>query len=168
MYLTDLAWLLSFAAFIGILIVGPGITKFFYGKKKPGFIAGTLISSAASALTCSPLLLFFFGQISLISIIANLLILPTVSIAMGLTFLTGIFAVINFAPLAALAAKLDLIVLDYQIAVVNFFGSEKIFLINIEKNNPLVFLLYIPLMLAFGFKLCYPKIKLRLLRKHQA
>ncbi len=169
MYLTDLAWLLSFAAFIGILIVGPAIVKFLYDKsRKPGFIASTLISSAASALTCSPLLLFFFGQISLISIAANLLVLPTVSIAMGLTFLTGLFATINFAPLAALTARLDLIILDYQIAIVNFFGSAKIFLITIDKNNPLVFLLYIPLMLALVLKLCYPKIKLRLLRKHQA
>lgn len=168
-YLTDLAWLLSFAAFTGIMIVSPALVKLFYGSNKaPGLIASTFLSSIASAITCSPILLFFFGQISIISIVANVFVLPTVSIAMGLTFLTGVFAAINFAPLATIFAKLDLIILDYQISVVNFFGSEKFFLITIDQYNPAVFLLYIPLMLAFGFKLCYPKIKLRLLRKHQA
>ena len=147
-YLTDLAWLLSFASFFGILIVAPILIKFFYNQtKKPGFIASTFISSISAALLCTPILLYFFGSVSLISVIANILILPTISIAMGLTFLTGLFAI--FIPiLANFIGQLDLLLLNYQISVVEFFGDKKMFLIEIPAENPLVFLLYIPVIVV--------------------
>ncbi|MBQ3309503.1 ComEC/Rec2 family competence protein [Candidatus Saccharibacteria bacterium] len=143
-YLTDLAWLLSFASFSGILIVAPILTHFFYGNhKKPGFLSSTLISSISATLLCAPILLYFFGSISLISIFANILILPTISIAMGLTFLTGAFAI--FIPfLATIVSRVTLIVLNYQISVVEFFSDKKVFLVELPAGNPLVFLLLLP------------------------
>lgn len=147
-YLTDLSWLLSFSAFSGIMILAPLLIKAFYGQKKPGFISSTLITSIATTLTCTPILLFFFGQISLISVLANILILPTVSIAMGLTFFTGIFSF--FLPaIADFVGFLARTIIHYQIEVANFFASSRYFLIQTEKNNPLVFLLYIPVIVVF-------------------
>lgn len=149
-YLTDLSWLLSFASFTGIMILAPMLTKFFYGQKKPGFVSNTLINSVSAALICSPILLFYFGQISAITILANILILPTISIAMGLTFLTGIAAyLIPFA--AQILGELTKLLIDYQITIANFFAENKSFLIQIEKNNPLVLLLYIPIIVTFCF-----------------
>ena len=144
-YVTDLAWLLSFLSFSAILVAAPAIVKFLYGKdKKPSFISSTLISSFAAAILTIPVLLYFFGQISLISVFANLLILPTVSIVMGLTFLTGIFALF-LPPLASIFGHLATLVIDYQTNIANFFAEQKNFLFSMEANNPLVFLLYIPL-----------------------
>lgn len=158
-YLTDLAWLLSFGSFTGILVLAPKITTFFYGKtKKPNFIFSTLITSLSAALICTPILLYFFGQISLISIVANLLILPTVSIAMGLSFATGLFAII-LPPLAFIFGKLTTLLLDYQISVVTFFSEQKIFLIETDPNNPAVLALYIPLVLVFLVPACYARVK---------
>ena len=37
-YLMNLGWLLSFASYGGIMILGPKLSKFFYGESKPGFI----------------------------------------------------------------------------------------------------------------------------------
>ena len=143
-YISELGWLLSFASFSGIMIVAPFLTKFFYGpQRKPGFLPSTIISTLSASILCTPILLYFFGSISLISIFANLLILPTISIAMGLTFLTGVFAI--FLPfLANLVSKLALIVFDYQIIVVEFFYDKKMFLVELPSENPLVFLLYLP------------------------
>lgn len=158
-YLTDLAWLLSFGSFTGILVVALKITSFLYGKsRKPNFIFNTLITSFSAALICTPILLYFFGQFSLISIIANLLILPTISIAMGLTFATGIFAMI-IPPLATICGNLTTFLLDYQISVVTFFSTQKIFLIEIEPENPLILALYIPLVLVFLIPTCYAKLQ---------
>ena len=163
-YLTDLAWLLSFAAFIGIMVIAPLLTKLLYGKShRPNFITSTLLSSVSATLTCTPILLYFFGQISFISLLANLLILPTVSIVMGLTFLTGLFALF-LPPLANLFGHIATLILDYQISVVNFFSDQTIFLLKIGPENSLVFLLYIPLIVVLVFALCYPKIKLHLKR----
>ena len=158
-YITDLAWLLSFLSFSAILVLAPAIVKFLYGKdRKPNFLFSTLISSLAAALLTLPVLLYYFGQISLISVFANLLILPTVSIAMGLTFLTGIFALF-LPPLATLFGSLATIILNYQITVANFFGEQKVFLLSIDQNNTLVFLLYLPLIVVIFTTLIYKKLK---------
>lgn len=167
-YVTDLAWLLSFLSFSAILVVAPAISKFLYGKdKKPKFVSSTLISSFAAALLCAPVLLFFFGQISFISIFANLLILPTVSIVMGLTFLTGIFACF-IPPLATFFGHLTHLLLNYQISVANFFAEQKQFLLAIEPNNPAIFLLYLPLVVVIFTTIIFKKIKARRVAKNVA
>lgn len=146
-YLSDASWLLSFASFIGIMVITPALTKYFYGKKKPGIWGSNLLSSVAATIMCTPILLYFFGQVSIIGVLANVLVLPTISFAMGLVFLTGLFA--YFLPFGAMIfGKLALVLLDYQISVANFFAENKAFLINIDTGNPWVFCLYFMLMLA--------------------
>ncbi len=148
MYIIDLGWLLSFASYAGIMILGARLTKFFYGQKKPKFIASTLLTTLSATMMTLPITLYYFGQISLISIIANLLILPTLSLAMGLTFLTGLLADLPFLNTATsfLATKL----LDFHIFVVNTFATQKSFLIKIDPYEPKLFLIYIIIFLPLA------------------
>ena len=140
-FLINLGWLLSFASYGGIMILGPRLTRFFYGEKKPGFISSIILTTVAATLMTLPITLYYYGQISLISVFANLLILPTLPYAMGLVFLTGVFAgvpgieiVISF-----LATKL----LDFHIFIVNFFGEQKQFLIETGQYHLWAFSLYL-------------------------
>ena len=141
MYLIDLGWLLSFASFAGILILGPIFTNFFYGKAKPKIIGATILETLSASLLCLPIILYFFGSLSLISLAANLLILPTISLAMTLTFATG--ALFFVPPLAGIFGWLSHLLLDYHLAVINFFGEQNLFLIQIQPNDAKVFLLYL-------------------------
>ena len=122
MFLINLGWLLSFASFAGIMLIGPELTRIFYGKKKPGFIAETVITTLSATIMTLPITLYYYGTISLISVIANLLILPTLSYAMGLVFLTGIVAGIPGVEMVVgwCATKL----LDFHITVVEFFWEH--------------------------------------------
>lgn len=147
MYLIDLGWLLSFGSFAGVLILGPHLTKFFYGQKEPGLLGSTLLETISASLICTPILLYFFGSMSLISLLANLLVLPTISIAMALCFATGIFGMLGLAPLAAFLGQLSTYLLSYHLWVINFFGAQTTFLVTIPTNQPLVFLTYLPLAL---------------------
>lgn len=142
-FLTNIGWLLSFASYAGIMMLGPAITKFFYGEKKPGFIASVILTTIAATLMTLPITLYYFGQVSIISLIANLIILPTLSYAMGLTFIAGIFE------FGFLAEK----ILSFHIWTVEFFGSMEQFLVKIEPYNPWVFLIYVVILipLIFGF-----------------
>lgn len=160
-FLFDLGWLLSFASYAGIMILGPVLTKFFYGEKKPGFISSIILTTISATLMTLPIILYFYGTVSLISVIANLLILPTLPYAMGLVFLTGVFtgvpgveAVVSF-----LATKL----LDFHILVVEFFGAQKSFLVEIESGNAWVFFIYLFIVCGYGIFLMkqrkYVKIK---------
>ncbi len=161
MNIVDLGWLLSFASFIGILILQPAIIEFFYGQKElhvktakgarqiTSAIVETIIMSVSAMLMCAPILLYYFGSFSLITIIANLLIMPTIPIAMGLTFLAGLFGMMPsffvFDTLKWVIGRMASLLLDYHLVIIDFFSKQTSFIITIPKNNPLVFLLYIPI-----------------------
>ena len=140
MNLIDLGWLLSFASFSGILVLAPLLIKFFYGKKKPTTIVNLLIVTLSATIMTTPILLYYFGSLSLISLLANLLILPTIPLSMGLTFLTGLT---GFFPIA----KLTNLILEYHLLIMKFFSSQTMFLIQIPKGNSLVFMIYLPVVL---------------------
>lgn len=147
--LIDLGWLLSFGSFYGLLVLSPILTNFFFSQK-PGFLSETVFTSLSAGLVCAPFLLYFFGSASLISIVANVLILPTISLAMLLVFLVGTFAV--FAPpLAVLIATLTKLLLDYHIFIINTLGSYKFFLVTVPENDPRVFFLFVPILAIIIF-----------------
>ena len=149
MYIINLGWLLSFAAFGGIMILGPRLAKFFYGDREPKFVASVVLTTVAATVMTLPITLYYFGTVSLLSVVANLLILPTLPWAMGLVFLTGVCAgvpVIETA-VAWCATKL----LDFHIAVVEFFGAEKEFLVEIEPYQGWVWGIYVPILAFLGF-----------------
>lgn len=139
-FLINLGWLLSFASYAGIMILGPRLTKFFYGEKKPGVVASIILTTVAATLMTLPITLYFFGTVSLISILANLLILPTLSIAMGLVFLTGVFA--GVPGISTGISFFATGILRFHIMIVEFFGTMRSFLIQIPIGNLLVFLIY--------------------------
>ena len=58
MFLINLGWLLSFASFAGIMLIGPELTRIFYGKKKPGFIAETVITTLSATIMTLPVTLY--------------------------------------------------------------------------------------------------------------
>ena len=147
MFVINLGWLLSFASFGGIMILGPKLTKYFYGEKKPGFLGETIVTTLSATLLTLPITLYYYGTVSLISVIANLLILPTLSFAMGLVFLTGIVSGLPGVELVISFVSQKL--LEYHIAVVEFFGSMSYFLIKIPEYQPAVFLIYIPVIVPF-------------------
>ncbi len=141
MFISNLGWLLSFASYAGIMILGSRFTRFCYGAKKPGFIAETIITTIAATMMTLPITLFYFGTTSLVSVLANLLILPTLPYAMGLVFLTGVVA--GVPTLEAIVAFLATKILDFHIAVVEFFGKMDEFIITIPEGKWVVFLGYL-------------------------
>lgn len=140
-YIVDLGWMLSFASFAGVMIVGPILLKYFYGDKKPNFVAAVLVETVAAQICCLPIILFFSGSFSLVGILANILILPTIPVTMGLTFATGCLAFLP--PVAAVTGWAAYILLSYHIGVVNFFGEMKWAIFAMEPGNVLVLFLYL-------------------------
>lgn len=90
----DLGWQLSFAAFAGVMILAPLLQRYFFGEKKPGFLRQILGETVAALIVTAPILIGAFGQFSNVAVIANLLVLPLVPLAMLLTFIAGIGALI--------------------------------------------------------------------------
>ena len=118
----DLGWQLSFASFTGVLIVGPLLQQYFFGDESPGVIRQVLFETVSAWLCTVPLIIMAFGQFSNVAIIANLLILPLVPLAMLLTFVAGLIAII-LPPLAAIAGLPAFLVLGYMTRTTMFLGN---------------------------------------------
>ncbi|MBR3132028.1 ComEC/Rec2 family competence protein [Candidatus Saccharibacteria bacterium] len=140
MFIINIGWLLSFASFSGIMILGPKLTKLFYGEKKPKFIASTVITTVSATLMTLPITLYFYGQISLISVLANLLILPTLAYAMGLVLLEGVVS--GFWGIETIVSFLATKLLSFHILIVEWFGGMRQFLVEMPKYQWQVFLIY--------------------------
>lgn len=119
----DVGWALSFAAFVGVVIMAPLLKAYFYGTEhKQGFIAQTLLETAAAQLLTLPIMLGVFGQLSIVALISNVMIVPLVSFAMLATFIAGV-AQIFLPVLASILAWPAQILLGYIVWAVNWTAS---------------------------------------------
>ena len=87
----DLGWLLSFAAFAGVMIIAPVVSAYFFGDDVP-FVGQVLVETASAQLATLPIMIMAFQQFSIIGLFANLLVLPLVPLAMLLVAVSGIGA----------------------------------------------------------------------------
>jgi competence protein ComEC len=152
-YIVDLGWILSIMSFAGVIIVAPLITAFFYGEGKPNAVARIVVETLAAQAVCLPVLLYFFGTFSLVSVVANVLIVPTIPAVMALTFATGICAFIPV--LAEVFGFIATWILKFHIFVIDFFGARTEFLVSFAAGSLWTLGLYVPIV---GF-LVFARIK---------
>ena len=146
-FLTNVSFQLSMLAYSGVVLILPGFIQFFYGREKPGFIGSVILSSLSAIIACLPIQMYYFGSLNLISLLANLLILPTIPYAMGFSFLTGVFSMIHLYFLAVGLGKISEIILKYHISVVSELEDKSEFLFEFQKSNPLWLLVYVPILI---------------------
>lgn len=115
--LVSLSFILSFTATLGIILMDPIL--------KQGVLRGSIFedlrTTFSAQIATTPILLFFFGTYSPISILVNFLVLWTVP---PLMILGGIAAILSFITpiLAAPVVYLSLPLLTYFWAVVDYFA----------------------------------------------
>ena len=136
-FLTNLGSLLSFGAYSGIIFVVPLLNKYFYGPAPVSKIAAAFFPSIAAQLICLPLNIYYFGRIPIVGILAGVIISPAIALTMLLTILV---AVMPFC------AGFTQIFLGLHLKLIHFFASIPWGSAEVEPGNPLVFLLYLPIL----------------------
>lgn len=86
----NVSWTLSFLAFFGVLVVSPILIKRLCGSREPPLVAAVIFESISAELMTIPYVLLIFGQISLVSTLANVLIAAWIPLVMLLTAVAGI------------------------------------------------------------------------------
>ena len=81
-----------------------------------------LITTLAAQIAVLPLLVINFGQLSLISPLANLLILPVIPLTMFFGFFATLAALI-FLPLGEILGLISWLLLTYEIKVIKFLAT---------------------------------------------
>lgn len=100
--LYDVAFQLSFGAVIGIVFLAPVITGAFKPEIKRVVMPAAVALGAQLAV--EPILAFYFNQLSVISVIANIALVPPVGAITGIGFLATALAFVS-GPLALILFK---------------------------------------------------------------
>lgn len=114
---SDLGWHLSFLAFIGILLLAPLVTKRFWTDRQPKLVARLVIETSCAQLMTMPIIMYIFGRVSAVSLVANMLVVPLVPLAMALSFTSGIAGILAPAIAGWLAWPARILLL-YQVDMI--------------------------------------------------
>ena len=120
----DLGWLLSFAAFTGVLVVAPIISKALHKKDtEPGATSQLVIETLSAELMTLPIIIVSFGYIPVLALLANILVAPIIPVAMLLTFIAGVVGWL--APSLIILALPANILIAYVVAIVGWLSSPE-------------------------------------------
>lgn len=120
LWLFDLSFQLSFLATFGVVVIAPILEKIF--KFVPNIIRQDLAVTVGAQIMVTPVILQNFHQLSLVSVVANLMVgftIPAIMIA-GIIMLLTSFV---FVPLSLILSLGVAAVLTYFIFIVKFFAS---------------------------------------------
>ena len=134
----DVGWYLSFGSFAGVIILAPLINDLLaqlLGRQSqsnnnsdadtaklarklggiPGSLVQILVETTSAQIVTLPIIAWFMGGVSLVGLVTNILVLPLLPLAMVLTFVSGVGAIIlplSWAQVIAVPARwlLDFII----------------------------------------------------------
>jgi competence protein ComEC len=93
--LYDIGFQLSFMATLGLIVIVPHFETNYVRHEGVFKLKDFFFATLATQIAVLPLLLYHIGEISLLAVVVNVLVLPIVPIAMFLTFLSGLFGLIS-------------------------------------------------------------------------
>jgi len=120
----DIGFQLSFLATIGIVYFSPFLENQMMKKYRAFGIWEILILTLSAQVFVLPIILFNFKNLSLISPLANVLVLPIIPLTMFLGFMLIVFQFI-FPPLAIIFSWLTFLPLKYETTVIQFLAGLK-------------------------------------------
>lgn len=148
--LFDISFQLSFLATLGLIFVSPMI------ENKLGFVPEKLqmrsnaIATISAQIMVLPLLVYYMGEVSVLAIPVNMLVLFVIPATMLLGFITSILGLLPFSlgPLSSPAYAF----LHYQMKIVEFFSKipHSTFIIP-EFGSGVLILIYILIVFALIF-----------------
>jgi competence protein ComEC len=116
----DVGFQLSFGALLGIIYLSPILEPYFLWL--PQFLRQYFLATLTAQIFVLPILLYNFGQLSIVALLPNILVLPLVPIAMLFGFLTGFLGLI-WLKLSIPVSGITWLVLTYIIKIIGLFAS---------------------------------------------
>lgn len=150
--LWDISFQLSFFAVLGLALFADPFTKSFdnlmaslfpdaIARPLGNFLREPIVISIAALIMTLPLTMLYFGRLSLVSLLVNLLIVP---VQAALLFCGGIALIIAIASpeLAQIFFWLDLLLLRWTITIVRYFAELPFADIELRLSFISVFLFF--------------------------
>lgn len=135
----DVGFQLSIAATLGLVYLSPILSRMFVWIGSPsikGFVDGYFVTTLSATLATIPVSVSTFGVLSVISPVANLLVLPVLES----TLLYGVIALLTGSKLVYMAVWMQL---KYFEEVVRFFGGLDWVSFDVEVGSGFAIYVYL-------------------------
>ena len=132
----DVSFELSFIATVAVIFFTPKIEKYFLWVTFRLGLRDIVSVTTAAYIFVLPFIIYKMGNLSLVALPANILILPLIPITMIFGFLTGFTGVIWYF-LSIPFGYVSYLLLHYELAVVSFFSNVPFAALPIP-NFPLI------------------------------
>lgn len=117
----DVSFQLSFIATVAVIFLAPRIEKYFLWVPERFGLRDIITVTAATYVFVFPFILYKMGNLSLVALPANILILPFIPFTMMFGFLTGFVGLIWYV-FAAPFGFISYLLLHYELGVIGFFS----------------------------------------------
>lgn len=147
----DAGFQLSFMSTLGLVLISDKFLEIFKKIKIPFVFSEALSSTLAAQLFILPIIIFYFGRLSIVSPIANLLILPLVPFIM---FSSSLIAGLGFfsLSLARFFSSAPSLLLSYLINVSTFLSKISYASLFLKKSAVFVYFYYSVLFFPYLIK----------------
>jgi competence protein ComEC len=139
---SDAGWYLSFLAFFGVLVVAPAIASNWSARWRNSLVIMAALESMSAEIMTMPYVLHMFGQVSLIALPANLLVVALVPLAMLASFVAGLMSMAS-PWLSSWLAWPAILVLTYMLDIAHLFARlPHVFMQHLQLSGGQMLLLY--------------------------
>ncbi len=118
----DPSFQLSFVATLGLIVLSPKISEYFKFIPEKWHLRESAVATVSTQIFVLPLLLFMMGELSLVAVVVNLLVLMLIPVTMLFGFLTGLISFI-WTGLALPFSYITHFLLTYELKVVELFAN---------------------------------------------
>ena len=118
----DVSFQLSFIATVAVIFFAPKLEKYFSFVTASFGLRDIVAVTTAAYIFVLPFILYKMGNLSLVALPANILVLPFIPLTMLLGFLTSFLGVIWYA-LAVPVGFVAYLILHYELSVIGFFAN---------------------------------------------
>lgn len=137
----DAGFQLSFLSTMGLIYIVPWLEKKFVWLTNKFELRTMVAATLAAQIAVLPVLIYNFGQMSVIAPLANILVLPFIPLAMLLGFLSTALSFL-WLPLGRVIGMFGWVVLDYEIKIITFLSNFSFSSFTIAQINIFWVILY--------------------------
>jgi competence protein ComEC len=143
-FIFDIGFQLSYSAVLSIVLFQPFFERFYFSKNKVSrYVVDLILVSVAAQIGVLPLSLYYFNQFPILFLVANILVIPLVTLLLLLGVLTLILNFI-FPMLAQFPALVIEKIIDFMTFYVGWISKFDTFIIrNISFSASLCLVAYL-------------------------
>lgn len=147
---TDAGALLTFTAVLGLIVISPYLSAKIKTKNRLlKSVLGIITASVCVFITTFPVMYYMFGQVSIVGLILNVILIPLSEVLMITAVVFSIFA--SIAPLASISAFVLKLVSGAMLWITSYFSRFSFSTVNVGSQIYALLIFCVLVIFAVGF-----------------